>query len=108
MYNCEVHLVKSCAPCLSEKLIPYTRTEEAIQVSAAKDAMSKLMLSFGGDRFGLEVPRETKASLVQASTDLSKAQVAAQLKAFLMHQEVVQHRAGDYIYSSNVPLGVLY
>jgi hypothetical protein len=73
---------------LAEKLIPYTRTEEARQVSAAKDAMSKLMLSFGGDRFGRKVPRETKASVVQAPTDLSKAQVAAQLKAFLMHQEL--------------------
>jgi hypothetical protein len=65
-YNCDDHLVKSCSACLAVKLIPYNRSEEVIQVSAAKDAMSKLMLSFGGDRFGLEVSHETKAPLVQA------------------------------------------
>jgi hypothetical protein len=81
---CEDHLLKSCSPCLAKHLIPYTISEEAVQVSAASDSLDNLMRSFGGDRFGLEVPRAVSVSSSGAPPTASKAEEAAQLKAFLM------------------------
>jgi hypothetical protein len=97
-YGCKKHGLKSCPPCLAEELIPFTLSEETVQASAADDSMAKLRLSFGGDHFGLEASCDIKAPLVEAPPALSKAQVAAQLKDFLMKGDldtIMQYHIGS-------------